>query len=202
MARPFKGLPLSARISLGVNLLMVLACGVILLQNRALRHGVENAHGSATLLPGARIAPFAYVTLGGEPATLAFDSHKPYLLFVISTTCSWCERSLPQIQAISRSVDRNRIYPLTVSIHDPSATMSFAAAQHVDFELVCAAASDEFQQANGIEGVPTTILLDGKGVVLQVWEGDITPDLAKKIEAAAERSAQAARDVPGVSGSK
>ena len=83
---------------------------------------------------------------------------------------------------------RDRVYPLAVSIHDPSATISFAAAQHVDFEIVCAAASDEFQLAYKIEGVPTTILLTGDGVVLQVWEGNITPDLARQIQAAAERS--------------
>lgn len=175
------------RLSLILNLLLAIICVVLLQQNRALKQ--EGARATGAIRRGGHVAPFSYRTLSDRQATLAFDdSRKRYLLFVVSTTCPWCERSLPEIREITRSVRSDHVYPLVVSIHDPSATRSFAAAQHIDFEVVCAASSDEFQRGYGIEGVPTTILVKGDGVVLGVWEGNITPELAREIEGAATRS--------------
>jgi len=174
------------RISLVLNLLLAAVCVLLLQQNRELKQGAGSAHSAGALRRGGHVVPLAYRTLSGDAATLAFgDTRERYLLFVISTTCPWCERSLPRIRSIAQRVSGHRVHPLAVSIHDPVATASFATAQHIDFELVSAASSDEFQRSYGIEGVPTTILLGGDGVVLGVWEGNITPELETEIERAA-----------------
>lgn len=177
----------TTRLSWVLNLLLAIVCVVLLIQNRALKQG--GAHATGAVKPGSHVASFAYRTLSGRQATLAFDgSRKRYLLFVISTTCPWCERSIPEIRAITQMVRNGGVQPLVVSIHDATATRDFAAAQHLDFDVVSAASSDEFQRGYGIEGVPTTILVNGDGVVLGVWEGNITPELAHEIEGAARRS--------------
>jgi peroxiredoxin len=177
----------TTRLSLMLNLLLAIVCVVLLQQNRTLKQG--GTHPTGAVKPGSHVAPFSYRTLAGQRATLGFDgSRKRYLLFVISTTCPWCERSIPEIREITRMVRSDGVQPMVVSIHDPDATRSFAAVQHIDFDVVCAASSDEFQRGYGIEGVPTTILVNGDGVVLGAWEGSITPELAHEIERAARRS--------------
>jgi peroxiredoxin len=179
----------TARASLLLNVLLAIVCVLLLQQNRDLKRGTPAIRASSALRSGIRVAPFSYRTLGGQQATLGFgDARRRTLLFVISTTCPWCEQSVPQIQAIARAVRGDRVRLMAVSIHDPAPTRSFAAEQRVDFDLVCAAASDEFQRDYRIEGVPTTLLVNGDGVVLGVWEGAITPELAREIESAVQRS--------------
>ena len=44
---------------------------------------------------------------------------------------------------------------------------------------------DAFQRDYGVDGVPTTILISGEGVVRRTWEGDLSQRLAHEIERAA-----------------
>src|SRR5262245_13778073 len=118
------------RLSLILNLLLATVCVVLFQQNRALKQGGAGARAASAIRPGGHVGPFSYRTLSDQQATLAFDdSRKRYLLFVVSTTCPWCERSIPEIREITRVVRSDRVHALVVSIHDPSATRSFAAAQ-------------------------------------------------------------------------
>jgi peroxiredoxin len=175
----------TTRLSLAFNLALALLCVFLLAQNRALKRQIESPASPTALAPGARVVSFPYTTLDGRRESLALGaSRKPYLLFVVSTTCPWCERSLPRMEEIARAVE-GRAVPLAVSIHGLAETVGFASEHRVGFELVSADSGDAFQREYGVDGVPTTILIGGDGVVRRSWEGDISERLAREIERAA-----------------
>ena len=177
------------RASLAVNVLLVLLCTLLISQNRALKSARSPAPGPAALKPGDHVEGFSYRTLAGEIRRLDYsETGSRNLLFVISTSCPFCQKSLPNIQ---RLFDENRngaCRILVVSIHELALTMKFAADHHVGFPLV-ATAGEEFAHEYRISGVPTTILVSGGGVVEKVWEGELTDGLSTEIEGAlAQRS--------------
>src|SRR5439155_25239884 len=157
--------PGTLRASLLLNLLLAALCVALVIQNRTLKQGAV-PHSPTALRQGARVGGFAFRGLDGRRATLRYDDpHKRYLLFVFSTTCPYCEESLPNLEAIVRTPHDARISPLGVSIHGEEETARFASGHHITFPVVCADSSDEFQRRYGISGVPTTILVDGSGIV-------------------------------------
>jgi peroxiredoxin len=170
------------RASLAINVLLALLCAALIHQNRELKSGRGAGPGRAALKPGDRVEGFSYRTLAGE--TLRLDYSEPgkrTLLFVISTTCPFCQKSLPGIQ---RLFDENRNGPcrvLGVSIHEPELTARFAAVRNLGFQLV-SAAGEKFSRDYRITGVPTTVLVSGNGVVEKVWEGELTERLTTEIE--------------------
>jgi peroxiredoxin len=169
------------RASLAVNVLLALLCAALIYQNRELKSGRAAGPGPAALKPGDRVEGFSYRTLAGE--TLRLDYSEPgkrSLLFVISTTCPFCQKSLPYIQRLSDASRNGACRILGVSIHDPDLTSRFAAARNLRFRLV-SAAGEEFSRQYRITGVPTTILVNGGGVVERVWEGEITERIAAEI---------------------
>src|SRR5262245_59127065 len=123
--------------------------------------------------------------IDGRTDTFRFDDpRRRYLLFVFSTTCPYCEESLPRIEDVVRTGMGPATTPIAVSIHGPAETARFVVTHPIGFRVVCAEPSEDFQRRNRITGVPTTILVDGRGVVQKVWEGDVTADLAATIRAA------------------
>jgi peroxiredoxin len=167
-----------------LNLLLGALCVALLVQNRSLKSGHTTA-----LRPGQHVQAFGVRMMDGRTDTFRFDdSHRRYLLFVFSTTCPYCEESLPRIEDVVRTGAGPAIMPVAVSIHGPAETARFVVTHPISFRVVCADSSDEFQRRYEISGVPTTILIDGRGIVQKVWEGDVTADLAATIRAALARS--------------
>ena len=87
---------------------------------------------------------------------------------------------------------------LGVSIHEPELTTRFAAARKVGFPLV-SAAGEEFSRDYRITGVPTTILVNGNGVVERVWEGELTERLTTEIEKALDHPSRVSQKGYGTS---
>ena len=167
-----------------LNLLLGALCVALVVQNRSLK----STHTTA-LRPGQHVQAFGVRMIDGRTDTFRFDDpRRRYLLFVFSTTCPYCEESLPRIEDAVRTGAGSGITPVAVSIHGPAETARFVVTHPISFRVVCADSSDEFQRRNQITGVPTTMLVDGRGVVQKVWEGDITADLAATIRAALARS--------------
>ncbi len=98
---------------------------------------------------------------GAPPATLA--TGKPHLLFFWATWCAVCKSALPELAAFER--DRGTRV-IAITDEDAARLDPFFAKHSGPFpDLV---ATDENRQAflaYGVSGMPTFVLVDGKGVV-------------------------------------
>jgi len=179
------------RVSLVFNLLLAILCALLIRQNHDLKSRGGAAAGIAALKPGDHVEGFSYRQLDGATYRLDYsDARKAHLLFVLSTTCPFCQKSLPNIQEMFDLHKTGSCDLLAVSIHDLLLTAQFAAERKIGFRLV-SAPDEQFSRNYKIGVVPTTILVRGDGVVDRVWEGELTRTLMREIESSLSRPALA-----------
>jgi thiol-disulfide isomerase/thioredoxin len=98
---------------------------------------------------------------GTPPQSLA--TGKPHLLFFWATWCAVCKSALPEVAAF----ERDRGTPvLAITDEDPSRLEAFLAKHTGPFPTLVA--TDPNRQAfvtYGVSGMPTFVLVDGKGIV-------------------------------------
>ena len=169
-------------------LISLLTAEVVLLtlQNRDLKNKLKSTAFAAQvdpLAPGEKAVPFKIQTLDGATNELAFsDPAKKSLLFVLSTTCPHCEKTLANWKTITEKSLDDRCNIIGVSIHNLEETRKYLTNKKVGFYMVSAAADTGFSRKYKISGVPETILIDGNGSVEKVWLGELSDEQTEEIE--------------------
>jgi peroxiredoxin len=173
---------------LGIAMILALMVDVVLLtlQNRELKSTIKSLSAASQVMeplkPGDRVEPFKVQTLDGSMTTVAyFDPNRKYLLFVLSTTCPHCEKTLPAWKAMAKN-SGNTCDVLGISIHSLDDTKKFVASKDVGFVTVSAKDDTSFSRKYKISGVPETILIDGNGVVEKAWIGELSSDQTAEIQ--------------------
>ncbi len=98
---------------------------------------------------------------GAPPQSLA--TGKPHLLFFWATWCAVCKSALPEIAAF----EHDRDTPVVAITDEDASRLDSFFAQHTG-SFPALVATDENRQAfvaYGVSGMPTFVLVDGKGVV-------------------------------------
>jgi peroxiredoxin len=168
--------------------ILLLAAEVILLaiQNRDLKKALSSMSVVSQVEPlkaGDRVEAFKLQTMDGNVNELNYaDPAKKYLLFILSTTCPHCEKTLPVWSDIVAKNSNDNCSIIGVSIHPIDQTIKFAADKKITFYLASAAKDTSFYRKYRIPGVPETILLDGSGIVQRTWVGELNPEQAEEIE--------------------
>ena len=166
----------------------LLSVDVILLtlQNKQLKKllSITTPQGQLEALrPGERVEPFNIQALDGKTRELNYtDPNLKYLLFVLSTTCPHCEKTIANWNAITETNRKRTCYIVGVSIHNLEETIEYIAAKKVSFYMVSAATDTSFSRKYKIAGVPETILIKGDGSVQKVWSGELSEDQTKEIQ--------------------
>jgi len=159
------------RSSIGLTVLLSVVVILLIIQNRELKRAIN---GSTVLTRSE---------LDGATTELAYnDSTKKYLLFVLSTTCPHCEKTLPIWQSFAQNKSEN-CNVFGISIHNLEQTRSFLANKIVGFYTASVGEDTSFERKYKIVGVPETILISGKGTVEKTWVGELTPKQAIEINA-------------------
>jgi peroxiredoxin len=97
------------------------------------------------------------------------------LLFFLSTSCPHCENTALVWNRLAGMTDRRRIEVLGISLDDPGQTRDFVERHGLRFPVASIVDAD-YPNEHGINGVPTTILVDAGAVVMEVWPGEINPE--------------------------
>jgi peroxiredoxin len=119
-----------------------------------------------TTAPGVRRAPdFTLYDLKGEAVTLR---GKVTLVNFWATTCAVCVEEMPQIAQLHRALASQGLAVVAVSMpYDPPPRVAhFAQAAKLPFHVVMDVEGKIGHGFGGIEGTPTTFLVDGEGEVL------------------------------------
>lgn len=97
---------------------------------------------------------------------LSFPRPRASVLMVISTSCHFCQESLPFYRALSGDL-QGKADLLAVLPQSQQEAVAYLKAAHVDVTQVATASPSQL----GVTGTPTLLLLDASGKVQEIWMG-------------------------------
>lgn len=130
---------------------------------------------------GDRLLPLGLISQNGDRRVLfAEPGSTPALLLFFNTSCPHCENNLVNWNQFAELWADRRLEILGISLDDTGRTREYLARHTVRFP-VASILEDAYIRRQGINGVPTTILVDTGATVVKAWPGVITPDLFLEI---------------------
>jgi len=149
---------------LGLAAILLVILGM---QTRALRRDVRRLEGAQHLLhPGDVVPALRVARSDGDSITLGAGPDPVQVLFVLSTTCPYCEATLPQWDTIAgRLLGTRGVVVYGVSLDPDSATVAYAARHGMRFPIVRFARARDAGTYRAI-GSPITLVVDSSGTVL------------------------------------
>jgi len=143
------------------------------------------------------LAHLAFQKADGSPATLADFAGKTVLLNLWATWCVPCRKEMPALDRLAQSESGTdfAVVPVSIDTQDPGKPQAFLTEIGVKALPLYADPSTKIFSALKTEamavGLPTTVLIDGKGCALGVVSGPAEWDSvdAKALIAAARNGA-------------
>jgi peroxiredoxin len=127
-----------------------------------------------TLQPGDYVPTFSATALSGNNLLIGEmpDSGRQ-VIFIFTTTCPFCEASLPVLKQLSARADTFSARPITVqgiTMDGPDETRDYIARHRLDFDVVGFPAP-KLARLYRVTSVPQTFVLDHDGRVLYARTG-------------------------------
>ena len=132
---------------------------------------------SATLKLGDVMYDFTVTTPDGEKITLSkmLQEKKMVLINFWYTSCSWCVTEFPYMeQAYQQYKDEVGIVALDPLGETDAAIKAFPGNYNLDLSFPLAACPSAWSQTFGIQGYPTSVIVDRYGVITLIESGAIT----------------------------
>ncbi len=156
-----------------VGLILVLVAGTAWLGQMV--HHNYVTHGQASRINGPLTAPVDIPgrTLAGEPSTLDISGRpRPLMLFVLRTTCPFCEQNMPEWGSLAARIaelgpQAPEIYVLSVS--PAGETRDFLATHELD--LPVRLVDTAVLTLLGLTGYPSTLGIDPLTRGVAAWDG-------------------------------
>jgi thiol-disulfide isomerase/thioredoxin len=131
---------------------------------------------------GPSLAPeFSLKTLTGEEMSLAKYKGKALLIDFWATWCGPCRESIPHLVHLYKTYRGQglEVVGLSMDKGDPKTVDHFVKSLDIPYPI--AIAPEEIARAYGVNGLPTTVLIDKEGKIREKIVGFNTT-IAKKIE--------------------
>lgn len=171
---PFGLILLGAAAALvGVGLALLVLSSSSAAQQRGLP--ILSPSTRALLREGAPAPEFTLKTLDGRPVALSDLRGKATL---INFWASWCPPCLEETPALIAAYDElKRTNPnvefIGIGTNDDRANLQkFAENNHIPY-IIVEDPDGKVSDAYGVLGMPTTVFVDGNGVVRRIWNGAI-----------------------------
>jgi peroxiredoxin len=173
----------SGLLSYMLNLVLIIEVVLLWQKNSKLNtefSQMKNSYQGPVLAAGEKVSPLKLETLSGTFTSFDYvDSSKNYLLFVFSTSCPHCQKTMGKWKSIVSS-NPSDCTTIGISLSSLEDTKRYVDSTGVNFQIF-ANADTTFGPDYKIGGVPETILLDGHSRVKKTWLGELTPDQTKEI---------------------
>ena len=119
---------------------------------------------------------FTLNTLAGQPVALKDLRGKRVLINFWASWCPPCLQETPDLAAAYKALGSDGIAFVGIGTQDETAKLKkFADDNHVPYTIV-EDPKGKVSDAYGVIGLPTTVLLDGNGIVRKVFTGPVTQD--------------------------
>jgi peroxiredoxin len=154
----------------------VLAAAIAALVLYAYFSGGQGATTGPASLAGHAAPSFPVVDLAGRPAALRDYAGKVVLMNLWATWCPPCRAEMPDLQRLYQAERKRGLVVLGVDQGEaPARAAAFATSLGVHYPML----ADEAQQYGRVYaalGLPTTIVIDRSGKVVQGFDGALTFD--------------------------
>jgi len=137
--------------------------------------GESNA-GSAMkpMLPPGELAgsapAFTLMDLDGRPVSLADFRGKVVVLNFWATWCPPCRREIPDFIDLQNEYGSQGVQIVGIALDEPEKVQAFARQHGMNYAVLIG--SDEISMKyGGIEGIPTTFIVDKNGKIVNRFEG-------------------------------
>jgi hypothetical protein len=131
----------------------------------------QKAQGRPDVPIGTTLKPIAGTIDGGHATTVSYGGDKPVVLYIFSSTCSWCERNLASISSLSEKAGSRYRF---IGISLPSSGKGHSAS--FNFPVVLTGGGVPFR------ATPQTLVVDAGGRVVKSWMGAYTGNTKTEIE--------------------
>lgn len=170
-------------ISLAIFAVLATAQIVFLtIQNRQLKRAITAMHSRTepeSLQPGDQVPAFNSIDANGKEKLISYED-TDCLLMITSTTCPWCEKTLPVWKDIADKVKGSSIHIVGVALDGKGHINEYINQNGINFEVVNFAdpASQRIYKAFA---TPQTILIKRGGKVAKTWQGLLTEKQEKEL---------------------
>ena len=131
-----------------------------------------------------RAAPdFTLAGLDGHPLVLSALRGRPVLVNFWATWCDACREEMPHIERFYRA-NRGRLAVVGVDIGEPAAAVSAFVHRYGYTWRFVLDADRKISTLYGIRYIPTSVWLDPRGVVREVYTGPMTGAIMQALLAA------------------
>ncbi|HET8669794.1 MAG TPA: redoxin domain-containing protein [Candidatus Saccharimonadales bacterium] len=152
------------------------------MQNRELKTaiGVANAGKRIDgLKPGDNLPAFNGINAGGTETRVSYDEGD-HLLFITSTKCPWCEKTVPTWKEIAETVKGKSVQAISISIDGKGEIESYIKNRGLNFDVLNFPDASLLQAYKAFS-TPQTILVKQGGRVEKVWMGMLSETTKKEI---------------------
>jgi peroxiredoxin len=169
-------------IIVGLSTLVVL----LGMQNNELKEELNRLKsGPVTLKVGDTVHVLNGATLAGTRESIPLsDGTHTHLLFMFSTSCHFCIKSVAEWNRLADTCAHRNIQVWGVTTKDTASTWAFVRGNSVRFPVLIESDS-EYVGVFKVFGVPQTILVSEAGIVIGHWAGEIdrsrTSEIFKKL---------------------
>ena len=139
--------------------------------------------------PGSGKPPFPDLQLtpldGGDALPLSTFRGRPVLVNFWATWCPPCRAELPELEKVYNHYGGRGLVLASINV-DRSAEAARRFVKRQGLNLPFYRVPESELRALGVRSIPTSVLLDGQGHVVQVYQGfgpEIITDLERRIEA-------------------
>jgi cytochrome c biogenesis protein CcmG/thiol:disulfide interchange protein DsbE len=129
--------------------------------------------------PDSRVLDFTAETFDGQTVSSAQLQGTPVVLNFYASWCTICDRELPDFQRVSERLDgRLQVLGVNPQSNDTDAAQAeMIERSGVTYPTVRDPRDDLLRPFNTTGGLPTTLFVDGDGVVRKVHNGLLTEQL-------------------------
>ncbi len=166
-------------------LILVVLNIILVMQNRDLKASLNARVGRPDdLKPGTAVPALEGTDLNGNAVIISYgvDRRKTVLLS-FSPQCDFCEKNMPNWEAIIKGVDKNTFRVVGISLI-AAGTKEYISRHNFADTLLMTDIRVENRKAYKFHSTPQTVLIDASGKVEKVWTGLIRGEMRKEIEQA------------------
>jgi cytochrome c biogenesis protein CcmG, thiol:disulfide interchange protein DsbE len=139
----------------------------------------------AVIQKGQPAPPIKVTTTSGQLLTLANYKGRVLVIDFFASWCQPCTKSIPHIIELNRKYGKQGLQILGLSLdEDKNDLIDFITPKKLNYPV--ALANEELQTEYGLHSIPTIVLIDKKGIVVEKYMG-LTDETAIKIEATIKR---------------
>jgi len=132
------------------------------------------------LKSGEKIKAFSAADINGVERQIAPENAaKKTLIFAFTTTCPACKANSPNWVKLYESVDKNKWDVVGISLDDIEKTKAYVTEKGFVFPVLAMKEKKDMLSQLKIRRIPTTIAVDEKQTVEEVWIGGLEPKLAE-----------------------